>query len=253
MAGNYEKSIYNQLVEVMARLDSVEAKNKREVSQLHGEIAELKEENRVLKKENQLLRDDNARLKSIINNDSSNSSLPPSTDQKGGKPANTYSSRTKSGRKAGGQRGHKGTTLTKADIEEKIRSGKCRHEICTIGDPSGNQYVTKYIVDLEVIPRITEIHIYADEEGRIRVPAEYRSDVIYGSDVKALAVSLYSEGVMSNERIAAFLNAASGDQLGLSAGSVYGFCRKLADKAGESIRHLEGHLLNQGVVATDAT
>ena len=50
MAGNYEKSIYNQLVEVMARLDSVEAKNKREVSQLHGEIAELKEENRVLKK-----------------------------------------------------------------------------------------------------------------------------------------------------------------------------------------------------------
>ena len=82
MAGNYEKSIYNQLVEVMARLDSVEAKNKREVSQLHGEIAELKEENRVLKKENQLLRDDNARLKSIINNDSSNSSLPPSTDQK---------------------------------------------------------------------------------------------------------------------------------------------------------------------------
>lgn len=253
MAGNYEKSIYNQLVEVMARLDSVEAKNKREVSQLHGEIAELKEENRVLKKENQLLRDDNARLKSIINNDSSNSSLPPSTDQKGGKPANTYSSRTKSGRKAGGQRGHKGTTLTKADIEEKIRSGKCRHEICTIGDPSGNQYVTKYIVDLEVIPRITEIHIYADEEGRIRVPAEYRSDVIYGSDVKALDVSLYSEGVMSNERIAAFLNAASGDQLGLSAGSVYGFCRKLADKAGESIRHLEGHLLNQGVVATDAT
>ena len=124
MAGNYEKSIYNQLVEVMARLDSVEAKNKREVSQLHGEIAELKEENRVLKKENQLLRDDNARLKSIINNDSSNRSLPPSTDQKGGKPANTYSSRTKSGRKAGGQRGHKGTTLTKADIEEKIRSCK---------------------------------------------------------------------------------------------------------------------------------
>ena len=116
------------------------------------------------------LRDDNARLKSIINNDSSNSSLPPSTDQKGGKPANTYSSRTKSGRKAGGQRGHKGTTLTKADIEEKIRSGKCRHEICTIGDPSGNQYVTKYIVDLEVIPRITEIHIYAEEDHTVQLP-----------------------------------------------------------------------------------
>ena len=31
-----------------------------------------------------------------------------------------------------------------------------------------------------------------------------------------------SEGVMSNDRIAAFLNAAGNGELGLSAGSVYG-------------------------------
>lgn len=253
MAGNYEKSIYNQLMEVMARLDSVEkdlrtekVEHKEDVDRLNAKIDDLTQENLALK-------DDNARLKSIINNDSSNSSLPPSTDQKGGKPANTYNGRTKSGRKAGGQKGHKGTTLTKADIEEKIRSGKCRHEIRTIGDPSGKNYVTKYVVDLEVVPKITEIHIYADEDGRIRVPAEYRSDVIYGANVKALAVSLYSEGVMSNDRIAAFLNAASGEELGLSAGSVYGFCRKLADASQESIRNLEERLLNQKVVATDST
>lgn len=197
--------------------------------------------------------DENARLKSIINNDSSNSSLPPSTDQKGGKPANTYNGRIKSGRKAGGQKGHKGTTLTKTEIEEKIKSGKCRHEIRTIGDPSGKKYVTKYVVDLEVIPKITEIHIYADETGKIHVPEEYRSDVVYGANVKALAVSLYSEGVMSNDRIADFLNAASGDILGLSAGSVYGFCRKLSEQSQESIRHLDEHPLNSEVVATDAT
>ena len=102
MAGNYEKSIYNQLMEVMERLDSVESRNKCEISRLHGEIADLKKENRERKEENQRLKDDNARLKSIINNDSSNSSLPPSTDQKGRKPANTYNGLTKSGRKAGG-------------------------------------------------------------------------------------------------------------------------------------------------------
>ena len=77
--------------------------------------------------------------------------------------------------------------------------------------------------------------------------------MIYGANVKALAVSLYSEGVMSNDRIAAFLNAASGEELGLSEGSVYGFCRKLADASQTSIRHLEDALLNQKVVATDAT
>lgn len=75
----------------------------------------------------------------------------------------------------------------------------------------------------------------------------------YGTNVKALAVALYSEGVMSNDRIAAFLNAVSDDGLGLSEGSVYGFCKKPAKAAGTSIRHPEEELLNRKVVATDAT
>ena len=104
-----------------------------------------------------------------------------------------------------------------------------------------------------MVTKITGIRIYADEDGQFHIPVEYRSDVTYGADVKALAVSLYSEGVMSNDRIAAFLNAASGDVLELSEGSVYGFCRKLSDAAQESIRHLEGHLLDQEAVAADAT
>lgn len=33
----------------------------------------------------------------------------------------------------------------------------------------------------------------------------------------------------------------------------YGFCKKLAEDAGPSVRHLKDELLNQKVVATDAT
>lgn len=253
MGGNYEKGLYKQLMEVMARLDDFEKEHKQEVTVLKEEITELKAENKQLREENQLLRNDNARLRSIINNDSSNSSLPPSTDQKGGKPANTFNGRKKTERKAGGQKGHRGTTLTKADIEEKIQSGKCRHEIRTIGNATGKKYVTKYIVDLKAETVVTEVRIYADEHGKFAIPQEYRSDVTYGENVKALAVSLYSEGVMANDRIAAFLNAASGDVLELSDGSIYGFCKKLAKNSAESILHLENNLLNQSVVATDAT
>ena len=108
-------------------------------------------------------------------------------------------------------------------------------------------------MDLDVKTIITEIRIYADENNHFTIPAEYRSDVIYGPNVKALSVTLYSEGVMSNDRIAAFLNAASEDELSLSAGSVYGFCKKFAAKSEMSIEHLEQELLNQDVVATDAT
>ena len=77
--------------------------------------------------------------------------------------------------------------------------------------------------------------------------------MVCGANVKALAAVLYSEGVMSNDRIADFFNAAGNDELGLSAGSVYGFCRKLAGNAGESILNLEEGLLNHEVVLTDAT
>ncbi len=128
MGGNYGKSIYNQLMDAMERLDKVEKENRQEIMQLNGKISGLEKENRCLREENRLLREDNARLKSIINNDSSNTSLPPSTDQKGGKPANTYNGRQKTGRQCGGQKGHNGTTLTRAEVEEKIRSGKCRHQ-----------------------------------------------------------------------------------------------------------------------------
>ena len=235
MGGNYEKGLYNQLMEVMARLDAVEEdlhvekiEHKNDVDRLNAKIDCLTEENRLLK-------DDNARLKSIINNDSSNTSLPPFTDQKGGKPANTYNSCQHTGRKAGGQKGHKGTTLTKEEVEEKIRSGKCRHEVREIGDPSSQKYVTKYVVDLDVTPMVTEIRIYPDKNGKFNIPDEYRSDVVYGTTVNA------------------FLNAAGNGELGLSAGSVYGFCRKFASNAEGSIQNLETELLNQEVVLTDAT
>ena len=69
MAGNYEKGIYNQLMEVMARLDTVERESRHEISKLNDEITDLKKDNCRLREENQLLRDDNARLRSYISLD----------------------------------------------------------------------------------------------------------------------------------------------------------------------------------------
>ena len=257
---NYENGMYQQLMEIMGRLETVEKSSAQKIDSLNNRIAALnnkidtlENENLILKEENQLLKDDNARLKSIINNDSSNTSLPPSSDPKGGKPANSYNGRKKTERKAGGQKGHKGTTLTKAEIEERIASGKCRHEVKTIGNTSGQKYVLKYVVDLAVEPVITEIRIYADENGVLRIPSEYRSDVTYGATVKALAVSLYSEGVMSNDRIASFLNSAGNGELNLSEGSIYVFCKKMAAVSASSIINLEKEQLNRKVMATDAT
>ena len=149
----------------------------------------------------------------------------------GRKPANTYNGREKTGRRAGGQPGHKGTTFTKAEVEELIRTRKCRHEIKNIGNTANGKYIKKYVIDLDVETAVTEIRIYEDGKGEFPIPAEYRSDVIYGANVKAMTCVLYSEGVMANDRIADFINNISNEELGLSAGSVYGFCKSLEKRA----------------------
>lgn len=70
--------------------------------------------------ENTRLKDDNERLRRIINNDSTNSSLPPSSDEKPGKATNEFNHRNTNKKKQGVQKGHRGTTLTKSEVKEQI-------------------------------------------------------------------------------------------------------------------------------------
>lgn len=89
---------------------------------------------------------------------------------------------------------------------------------------------------------MTEMRIYVGQNGKIHVPPEYRSDVVYGANVKVLAKMLCSEGIMLNDRSAVFLNADRSDAPGLSEKSIHSFCGKLAEAFGESIRNLETFL-----------
>ena len=52
MGGNYEKNMYNQLCELMAKVDSLEAdhkENRKEIRRLNNEISSLNNENRKLR------------------------------------------------------------------------------------------------------------------------------------------------------------------------------------------------------------
>ena len=190
-----------------------------------------------------MLREENACLRGIINNNSSNTSLPPLSDRDSWKRVNTYNGRKKTRNKAGGQKGHKGTTLTRKIIEEKIKSGKCQHNIKTIGNQQNKKYIKRYVADLDVIMTVLEVRIYADGNGKFNIPEKYHSAVTYGLAVKSLVTALYSEGVMPNCRIASFLNAASNGGLCLSEGSVYNFCREFSEKSRDTIEKLEDILM----------
>ncbi|MDO4339225.1 MAG: transposase [Eubacteriales bacterium] len=275
MGGNYEKGMYHQLMDVMARLDAMETehqKDRKEISSLTAEVkslrkentqlraelvqvkeenATLQKENAALRKENQLLRDDNERMKRILGNDSTNSSVPPSTDQPGKAP-NTYNSRKPTSKKAGAQPGHAGHHISKADVEKKIKEGVFAHTVMEIGDRS-MPYITRYRLDLSVGTTAAEIRIHADKDGKYNIPDEYRADVSYGTTLKAIVAFLYSEGVVSNDRIATFLNSLSGDTLDISTGSIYHFCRGFSEGCAAVRPQIKEALLNAGKICTDAT
>lgn len=278
MGGNYQKDMYKQLCELMARIDSLEPELKdtkkelksvktsldsanREIASLRQtndkqaqEIKTLREENHTLKEENKLLHNDNERMKRILNNNSDNSSLPPSTDKnKPTKAANEYNGRKKTGRKQGAQPGHKGNTLTKASVESMISEGRIQHTLFKeVGTP-GPAYISRYILDFSISTVAKEVRIYPDENGRYHVPDEYRSDVTYGEGIKAIISMLYSDGVVANDRITEFINGLSGDTLTMSNGTVYNICRQFSEICKNEKSVIEQDLLNSDVLCTDAT
>ncbi|MGI6652808.1 MAG: DUF6444 domain-containing protein [Christensenellales bacterium] len=84
-------------------------------------------EEKVRKLENEI-----SRLKSNQDKDSHNSSLPPSTDRKP-KAANEYNGRTKTGKKSGGQPGHKGTTRRMEQMKQALACIGVEPEIEDVG------------------------------------------------------------------------------------------------------------------------
>lgn len=272
---NYSAGVYDQFQEVMERLSAMENTHQRDHSEIlrlnsivksqenelvtlrgtikrhSDEIDSLQAENQSLKAENKILKDDNERMKRILNNDSNNSSLPPSSDGPGKAP-NTYNGRKTSGRKKGGQTGHKGKGLTKKAVEERISQGKLRHRIEEIGTPS-EKYVVRYRLDLDIQAVAAEIRIYRDENGKYPVPDDLKAEVSYGPAVKSMISYLYSEGVVSNGRIREFINAISGDTLTVSEGMVYHTCRQFSELCRKSLPAIEENLLNSKVLCTDAT
>ncbi len=257
-AEKWEKTAKEERLQHKNEIADMHADFRREMAEmrgeLKGEIHRLEGRVQELETENQALKEDNERLKSIINNDSNNSSLPPSSDQKPGKKkANEYNGRERSGKKRGGQIGHKGKALKKEAAEALISSGQVKHEVIDIGEKS-NTYITKYEIDIETAVVVREYRYHAEAaEMKPRIPEGHHSDVSYGNGIKGMAAMLYSVGVLSNERMLDFINGITNNVLHISAGGMYKFVRQFATRIDPRIRQMEEDLLNAPVLCTDAT
>ena len=250
----YMTQIYKQLEEVMNKCDSLSHETKtlkHEIKTLKEENKKLKIENEKLRNENDRLRNDNDRLKKQINNNSNNSSTPPSCDVKSNI-KNIPNNRIKTNKKVGGQNGHKGYCLSKKDIEEKIRSKEFKHEIINVGKKT-QKYVSKYLLDIEVNVIAKEYRFYEDKKGKYKIPKEFHTDVQYGSQIKTLCAVLNTEGIVAIDRLTDFVSSISHGKLNISNGSIVNFINELKSKCEPIIKKIEEKILNSKIMYTDAT
>ncbi len=206
--------MYKQLEEVMKKCDSLSQEIKvvkkqtsqkyiKEIKQMKKEHKEevyaLKMEIKDLKDKNNKLNNEVDRLKKQLNNNSNNSSLPPYSDIKPNKKS-IPNNREKSDKKIGAQKGHKGYHLSKKVVEDKISNNEYIHQIIPVGKIS-TRYISKYVLDIQINVIAKEYRFYQDEKGKYNIPKEYKTDIQYGSDIKALCTFLNIEGLVAIDRL----------------------------------------------------
>ena len=258
---NYPKQIYQQLVEETEKAERLEKENKKlrekerllsvELGRVHRQMETLTQtmearisaavEQAVSKAveplqatiQKQAVEID--RLKSIINKDSSNSSKPPSSDGFRRRP----NSREASGRKAGGQPGHKGHRLTiPANLEKLVETGMVKHEI-TGEDVMMGAYVSDWEIDWVCMP------IFREHRRAPGKPPTVR----YGRNLQTHCVYLQNLGMMSLERIAEYVCESRGGLIKLTEGAIETFTKTAA--AGINLEEYMKDLLNGQVLHTD--
>ena len=187
----------------------------------HGaESATLRAENEALRAKCEALQAENAALRRRLDLDSSTSSKPPSSDGLKKKPRIPGSLRGRSGKKSGGQEGHKGDTLRQVETPDRVvrhEAPACRHCLAGLTVSMQRGVERRQVFDLperliEVTEHQASVYCCAACGGQTRAefPAGVAAPAQYGERVRAAAVYLNVHQLIPEDRVA----EAMGDLFG---------------------------------------
>jgi transposase len=210
------------------------------IESLRREIADLRLENAALKQEN-------ADLRRQLGKDSHNSSKPPSSDGLGKKPRIAGSLRGSSGKKSGGQVGHKGDTLRQTgtpDITKRHTAACCAHCLAKLTPAMKCGVEKRQVFDLPD-PRleVTEYLAYiytcrrCHSTTRAAFPEGVNSPVQYGSRVKVAAIYLSAQQLIPEDRVAEVMGDLFGADL-LCPASVVAWSTAKAEELKPVVDHI---------------
>lgn len=261
--------MFKQLQEVMRKCDDlsqeikenkkkhkkelleIEAKYIHKINKLEEKVDTLEKEISELKDENKILKDDNDRLKGLLNKNSTNSSIPPSKDDTTKR--RSINLREKTGKKSGGQKGHKGKTFTKEYVKELLKNDNVQKEIINHGNPRNKYCVTKYEIDTKTIVIVKEHNFFFESRKDIKIPKDFVSDVHYGEKFKVLCNIMIVEQVISLERIKQFVEILTGGLLRISEGSLVNWLHDKSKQCNKIVKQLKIKLKNTEILYTDLT
>ena len=184
---------------------------------------------------------------------SKNSSKPPSADPNRKK----SSKQGKSNRKPGGQKGHKGTTLTQVDDPDEVTELSIDRRTL----PKGPTYEVagcevRQVIDIDITRFVTEYRaqVLEDDQGNRFVatfPENVQHAVQFGSNIKAHAVYMSQFQLIPYDRIRDHFD----DQMDIpmSAGSIFNFNQEAYDGLASFEQWVKRQLVQADLVHADET
>lgn len=202
-----------------------------------------------------------ARIKELedkLNMNSSNSSKPPSSDNKFTKKKSTQKS---SEGKRGGQTGHKGSHLKKVEIPDKVISLKskvCGHCHRDIADISSSKIEKRQLFDIPPMSiEVTEYQShkvycpYCQSINQEEFPEQVKATTQYGHNLKAWVSYLNTHHMLPYERISEMIEDMVNHKI--STGSIYNFLFENYDNLESFEEKLKEELLQEEVLHADET
>ena len=197
-----------------------------------------------------------AELTRRLNMNSTNSSKPSSTD---GFKKKTRSLRKPSGKKAGGQKGHKGTTLgLPCSPSETVTCHPQECVGCAFFDQcQGKKAERRYEIDALIQPKVLEyvqMEYLCPKSGQIlrgEFPSHITATKQYGNQLRGMIVTLNAECAVSVSKIHHLLKALL--NLPVSTGFICSAVKSYADTLRPAMESIRSNLLPLDIVHSDET
>jgi len=237
------KTLWDRLLDVERQRDDAKDKLLEKIRELYGVQTELEEE-----------KEKNKNLRAQINRDHENSSISSSLKPNKKKITNT---REKSGKKPGGQPGHKHHPRKRQAPTVEVALPVPEGYADNPDYAETGKTVTKQLVEVQVSLVVTE---YSTPELRntrtgVRVHAEFpgglTDDVTYGGSVKALAFLLNSYCNVSIAKVSDILRELTDGKLQISTGMICGLTKEFSLKTEPEQKKAFADLLLEPVMNID--